>query len=132
MLHAVFYLFNRIHSFLEYLVHISLRVTRSVAFELALVDSTDKLVDNLLTDTTGRQPVGNILTRQLLDRDVQFVADITPEGTEYLVVERRWLVLLHQARGFLQSLRSHLVGTSGTLADDICILDGALTEDDEQ
>ena len=70
--------------------------------------------------------------RQLLDGNVQLVADIAPEGAQHLVVELRRLVGSHQTRRFLQALRGHLVGFTGTLLHDVGVLDGPLAEDDEQ
>ena len=70
--------------------------------------------------------------RELFDRDVEFVAHITPESTQHLVVELTRLVVGHQLRGLLQTLRGHLVGLASATLGDVGILDGTLTEDDEQ
>ena len=70
--------------------------------------------------------------RELFDRDVEFVANITPEGTKHLIVELTRLVVGHQLRGLLQAFCGHLVGLTCTTFGDVGILDGTLTEDDEQ
>ena len=69
---------------------------------------------------------------ELLDGDIQLVADITPEGAQYLVVELAWLVLGHELSCLLQSLGGHLVGLLATHLRHVGIIDGALTEDDEE
>ena len=70
--------------------------------------------------------------RKLFNRDVEFVAHITPEGTQHLVVELARLVVGHQLRSLLQTLRGHFVGLACTTLGDVGILNGTLAEDDEQ
>ena len=131
-LHRSFNLFDGRHGLLIYLIHISLRIARSITLELTLVEGTDKLTDSLLTHMTVRQALTDIIMRQLFDRDIKFIAHIAPEGTQHLVVELTRLVLCHQVRCFLQTFRCHLIGLAGTTLGDIGILDGPLTEDHEQ
>ena len=70
--------------------------------------------------------------RKLFDRNVELVAYIAPERTQHFVVELRRTIVVHQLRGFLQSLGRYLIGLTSTLADDIGIIDSTLTEDNEQ
>ena len=115
-----------------YLIHISCSIAGSIAGELALVQGSDKLLDGGVRDVVRRQLLTDIVARQLFDGHRQPVAHIAPEGTQHLVVELALFAVVHQAGGFLQSLRGHLAGFSGTLLHHVGILDGATAEDDEQ
>ena len=70
--------------------------------------------------------------RELFHRDVEFVANITPEGTKHFIIELTRFVVGHQLRGLLQTLRGHLVRLACTTFGDVGILNGTLAEDDEQ
>ena len=113
-------------------IHITLRIAGCIALELTLVESAHKLTDGRLLDLALGKTLTDIVVRELLDRDVEFVAHISPEGSQHLVVELAGLVVGHQTGSLLESLGSHLVGLLATLFDDIRILDGPLTEDNEE
>ena len=76
--------------------------------------------------------LADVLTGELFDRHVELVTNVAPKRTKHLVVEFVLLAASHQFCGFLQSFGGHLVSLAGTLFHDIGILDGSLTEDDEE
>ena len=125
-------MFDGCHSLLIYLTHITFRVAWSITLELTLVESTDKLRYRLFVDITLRETRTDIIMRQLCYRDIQFVAHVTPESTEHLVIELTRLILSHQLRSFLQSFGGNLISFAGTSFGDVGILYCPLTEDDKQ
>ena len=132
MLHVRFNMFNGSHGRLIDLLHITLRITRSIALKFALIDGFDKLSSRFRQDTTLCQTIRDILTRQLLYRHIQAVAYITPQSTQSLVIEFARLIILHQACCLAQSFGGHLVGTLCTVIHDIGSFDGTLVEDNEE
>ena len=70
--------------------------------------------------------------RELLNGNVEFITHITPEGTQDLIVEGTGLPFLHELGSLLESLRSHLVSLLAAHLRDVGIVDGTLTEHDEE
>ena len=70
--------------------------------------------------------------RELLNGDIHLVSYITPEGAQHLVVELTRLVLGHEQGSLLQALCSHLIGFLSTHLRHVGVVDGTLTEDDEE
>ena len=61
LLHHLFNLFNRIHGFIVNLVHIALRVARSITLKLTLIEGTHKLTDSLLIYQTFSESLTYII-----------------------------------------------------------------------
>ena len=80
-LHCIGYLRNGRDSSVIDLIHISCSIAWSITGKLTLVEGTDKLTDGFLRDVISRELLTDIVTRQLVDRHVQLVTDITPQST---------------------------------------------------
>ena len=132
LLHDVFNFRYCRHCGLIGFAHVTLGIARGVTFELALVKGSNELMDGGFVNIAAGELLTDIVTCELLYRHVQLVADISPQGTQHLVVELAGTTGLHQLVSLLQTLHSYLVGFLATHLADVGIVDGTLTEDDKQ
>ena len=60
-LHHLFNLLNRIHGLIIYLIHITLWITRGIAFKLTFIEGTHKLTDGHLVNLPFSQTLADII-----------------------------------------------------------------------
>ena len=83
-------------------------------------------------NTTLGQLLTDVIVRQLGNRNVELVANISPKCTKHFIVELAWLIIHHEFRSLFESLGGYLVGLLATHLGNIGVIDGTLAEDYKQ
>lgn len=113
-------------------MHVALGIAGGITLELALVESSCKFIYRIVVDTEGAQFLADIIAAEVLDGDVELVADVAPEGSHHLVVELAALALEHQLVGTAQTAGGYLVGVVALHSDDVGAHEDGLSETVEQ